>query len=284
MKIKEFYDPETFAFSYILIDEETKNVAIIDSVLNYNYFSGKIKTLFVQEIIDYVTQNNLQVQWILETHIHADHLTAAHFLKQKYPQAKIAIGDGYFQVKEYWSKFFEQEFSSENFDVFFKDGEKFNIGNLEVEVIKTTGHTESCICYKVQDAVFVGDVIFMPDVGTARTDFPGGSSEKSFESIQKIYNLGDDVKIYSAHDYPPQNREIQFSSTVKMQKENNIMVKNSVSKKEFVKNRDEKDKNKEIPRLLYPSLQINLCAGNLKDFAKNGKFFLKLPLDLKELN
>lgn len=282
-QIKEFYDKNTATFSYILYDDEALEAAIIDSVLDFDYFSGKISYESADKLISFVENNDLNVRWILETHIHADHLTAANYLKHKFKNAKTAISEKIVDVLKFWSGFFDDnqmKLDGSDFDMLLGDGEVIRVGNMEVKLMETHGHTPACSCFVVEDCVFVGDVIFMPDVGTARTDFPGGSAEESYESLQKIFALGDNIKIYTAHDYPPNGREISCVSTVLQQKQENILAKSSISKGEFIKIREARDENKEIPRLLYPSLQVNLRAGKFSE-NESGKIFLKLPISKK---
>lgn len=281
MKIESFYHQQTSSWSYVLSDDKTKKCAIIDPVLDYDHFLGKISCLSVQEIIKYITDNNLDVQWILETHIHADHLTASYYLKKKYPQAQTATSDQVTKIIKYWSSFFEENNIAEDgsqFDKLFFDREIFNIGEIEVEFISTPGHTPACGCYKAEDSIFVGDVIFMPDIGTARTDFVGGSANESYNSIQKIFSFGDNMKIYTAHDYPPSSREIACLSTVKEQKANNILANEKITREEFVNLRTKKDENKENPKLLFSSIQFNINAGKYN----NEKRFFKLPISIED--
>ncbi len=281
MQIKEFYDKDTAAFSYIISDEATKDAAIIDSVLNYDHFAARISYESANELIEYIKSNKLNLQWILETHIHADHLTACAYLKKKFPQAKTAIGSKIIDVLKHWAPIFENnaKLDGSQFDKLFNDGEKFKIGQLEVEVMHTPGHTPACACYKINDSIFVGDVIFMPDVGTARCDFPDGSSEKSYDSLQKILALNENTKIYTAHDYPPATRLVACVSTVLEQKKNNILINEKISREEFIEKRNKRDSNLAVPKLLLPSLQVNINAGALPKPSTNGISYIKMPLN-----
>lgn len=282
MKIENFFDKDTATFTYIVSDEKTNKCAIIDSVLNYDMSAGKTSTTSADKIISYVKENNLEVEWILETHAHADHLTASHYLKQKL-DGKIGIGEHIKDVLEFWVPLFnnsnDTKLDGSQFDHLFKDGEKFSIGSLEVDVMHTPGHTPACLSYIIGNSVFVGDTIFMPYVGTARTDFPGGSAKTLYRSIQKLLSLPDDTKIYTCHDYPPKGKNVGYVSTVKEQKENNIMVHQSVSENDYVKARNAKDKGNSVPRLLLPSIQVNLRAGNLGEPENNGIQYIKIPLN-----
>ncbi len=278
MKIKEFYDKKTATFSYVVCDD-LKNCAIIDSVLDYDQFSGKISYESADLIIDYIQKNELKVVWILETHIHADHLTACDYLKQKFIDAKTGIGSRINEVFEHWTKVFNiKNQKNKKFDKLFNDGEKFKIGELEVEVMHSSGHTPACVCYKIEDVIFVGDVIFMPDIGTARTDFPDGSAKELYNSLQKIFALNDDVRIFTAHDYPPSNRQAECVSTVFEQKEGNIMINKNTSMEDFIAKRQARDAKLATPNLLYPSLQVNIFAGKLPEKEENGINYIKIPI------
>ncbi len=276
MKIKEFYDKETATFSYI-VDDGFGVCAIIDSVLDYDQNSGRISHKSTDELISYIEAQNLKVEWILETHIHADHLTAASYLQEKFPHAKIAIGEKIVEVQKYWVEFFdianEVKTDGSQFDKLFKAGEKFKIGALNCEVIYTPGHTPACYCYKIDDAIFVGDLIFMPDVGSARCDFPGGNAREAFFSLQKILSHKDETKLYTAHDYPPQNRQLSCFATIKEQKERNVLINKNVTEEEFVANRQARDTGKPVPKLLLPAIQFNIRAGKIKK-----GFFMKIPV------
>ena len=267
MEIQDFYDKNTSTFSYVVFDEKTKIAAIIDSVLDYDHSLEKISYNAVDEIIKYIESKKLNVEWILETHIHADHLTALNYLKEKFPQAKTAIGEKIIDVQKYWVEFFniahEVEADGSQFDKLFKAGEKFKIGTLDCEAIYTPGHTPSCYCYKMKDAIYVRDQIFMPDIGTARTDFPGGSARESFFSLQKILSYPDETRLYTAHDYPPENRELCCVTTIAEQKARNILINRRVNEEEFVANREARDKGKSAPKLLLPSLRFNISAGKI---------------------
>jgi glyoxylase-like metal-dependent hydrolase (beta-lactamase superfamily II) len=282
MKIQAFFDSNTSTVSYIVIDEETNNCAIIDSVLDYDIFSGRTSTKSADNLIEFVKQNNLQVVWILETHIHADHLTAASYLKEKLG-GKISIGEGIVEVLNYWVKAFnvadEVAVDGSQFDHIFKDGEVFKIGNLEAKFLTTPGHTPACGSYLIGDAVFTGDLMFMPNLGTGRADFPGGDAAQAFDSIQKIFSLADETRIFTAHDYPKEGEEAKWQSTVKEQRANNTFAK-ITNRAEYVTTRQNRDKNLTVPKLLLPSIQVNIRTGKLPKAEDNGVSYLKIPLNL----
>lgn len=281
MKIKDFFDQNTSTFSYVVIDDVTKKCAIIDPVLDYDQFSGKIFYNCADNLIKFIQENNFHLEWILETHIHADHLTSASYIKNKIG-GKIAIGEGIFEVLKYWTKAFniENEVPQDGsqFDHIFKDNENFKIGNLSVKFLTTPGHTPACGSYFVDGDVFVGDLMFMPNLGTGRADFPGGDAKQQFNSIQKIFNLGDDVKIFTCHDYPKEGEKPKFQTTVKDQKENNIFAK-IFDEKEYVKARLERDKKLAVPKLLYPSIQVNIRCGKSPNKEQNQVRYIKIPID-----
>lgn len=278
MRIKHFYDTDTATFTYVVSDDSTSKCAIIDSVLDYDQFSGKISTTSINQVIEYIKAENLSVEWVLDTHIHADHLSGMHHLREIY-KCKSAIGSKITEVSDYWSKVFNITPNLSDFDVLLKDGDTFKIGNLPVRVIHTPGHTPACSCYLVDEKhVFVGDTIFAPQLGTARTDFPGGSAETMYDSIQKLFALADDVKIYICHDYPEAGEAPRPISTVGEQKLNNVLINHAVSKVQYVAMRNQRDVGKAVPRLLYPSIQFNMRAGILPDPESNGKRYMKIPI------
>lgn len=282
MKIQHFYDLETATFTYVVSDETTSKCAIIDPVMGYNISSGKISNTPANEIINYVKENNLLVEWILETHIHADHLTASNYLKEK-TGGRIAIGEHIKEVIEFWSPIFNSTkdvtMDRSHFDHLFKDGEEFSIGDLKVKVIHTPGHTPACCSYLVDDSIFVGDTLFAPRIGTARTDFPGGSASILYNSIQKILSLPDDTKIFIGHDYPAIGKEPQFLCTILEQKKHNILINETVSEEQYVETRNKRDTNKPVPKLLLPSIQVNIRAGKFEEPEENGIQYIKLPLN-----
>jgi glyoxylase-like metal-dependent hydrolase (beta-lactamase superfamily II) len=282
MEIKHFFDQETATFTYVVSDEGALKCAIIDPVLNYNLSAGNISSHSADEVITYINDNNLTVDWILETHAHADHLTASHYLKEKLG-GQIAMGERIDEVIKFWRPVFNAdnypELDSFKFDKLLKNNEVINIGSLEVKVMNTPGHTPACASYLIEDNVFVGDTIFMPDVGTARTDFPGGSAHDLFDSIQKIFALPLETNLYTAHDYPPVGRAACGKSTVGQQRTNNMMIGDETSREQFVGARKAKDKLSDTPKLLLPSIQVNIQAGNLPVAEKNNIRYIKIPVN-----
>ena len=282
MKIENFFDKETATFTYVVSDPATHKCAIIDSVLDYDMNAGKTATVSADKVIAYVSEQELNVEWILETHAHADHLTASHYLREKLG-GKIGIGEHIKEVLKFWVPLFNTEHDTpldgSQFDHLFKDGEAFTIGTIEVKVMHTPGHTPACLTYLMGDAAFVGDTIFMPYMGTARTDFPGGSAQTLYRSIQKLLSLPENTRIFICHDYPPQGQSERYVSTVADQKAGNSMVHDGVSEAEYVAARNAKDVGKAVPRLLLPSIQVNLRAGDLGKAENNGVQYIKIPLN-----
>lgn len=282
MKIQPFFHADTATITYIVTDEETNQCAIIDSVLDYNLQSGKISYESVQQVIDYVHQNHLQVSWILETHVHADHLTASSYLKEKVG-GRIGIGEGIRQVLSHWVPVFnishDTPTDGSQFDHLFKDNETFLIGNMPVTCWKTPGHTPSCVSYLIKDAIFVGDTIFMPYVGTSRTDFPGGDAQILYESIQRILALPDETRVFTGHDYPLDGNLPAWESTVGQQKKENILVHEEITQEQYVQKRNQRDQGKPVPRLIIPSLQVNLRAGKWGIPEENGVHYIKVPVN-----
>jgi glyoxylase-like metal-dependent hydrolase (beta-lactamase superfamily II) len=282
VKIEHFFDKDTATFTYVVSDPATSKCAIIDSVLDYDMNAGKTTTVSADKVIAHVRENNLTVEWILETHAHADHLTASHYLREKLG-GKIGIGEHIKEVLKFWVPLFntanDTSLDGSQFDHLFKDGEVFTIGSIEVKVMHTPGHTPACLTYLIEDAAFVGDTIFMPYVGTARTDFPGGSAQTLYRSIQKLLALPESTRIFTCHDYPPQGQSENYVSTVAEQKAKNSMVHDGVSEAEYVAARNAKDVGKAVPRLLLPSIQVNLRAGDLGKAEDNGVQYIKIPLN-----
>jgi glyoxylase-like metal-dependent hydrolase (beta-lactamase superfamily II) len=282
MKIQHFYDKDTATFTYVLSDDDTKKCAIIDSVMGYDIFSGKTSNAPADLVIDYVTKQNLKVEWILETHAHADHLTASNYIKEKLG-GKIAIGENIKEVIKFWAPIFnttkDTPLDGSQFDHLFKDGEKFAIGNLEVTTMFTPGHTPACVSYLVEDCVFVGDTIFTPKMGTARTDFPGGSAKTLYCSIQKLLSLPNETKIFVGHDYPEEGEGPQFFCTVLDQKKNNILINETISEGQYVEVRNKRDVGKAVPKLLLPSIQVNIRAGKFGLAEDNEVKYIKIPLN-----
>ena len=282
--IKAFFDEATNTVSYIVSDPETKNTVIIDSVLDYDPNSGRTSTRSADQIANYVHDNNLIVLWVLETHAHADHLSAAPYLREKLG-GRIGTGEHIKAVQKVFFSVFDMqqkdiEMASARFDYLFKDGEIFTLGNLAVEVLHTPGHTPACITFVIGDVAFVGDTLFMPDYGTARVDFPGGDAETLYNSIQKIFALPDETRLFMCHDYKAKNRDTYaWETTVKEERENNIHVGKGKSKQDFIDLRTARDKTLGMPKLILPSIQVNIRAGQLPEPNENGIRYLKIPLN-----
>ena len=282
--VKAFLDRDSETFSYVVADLASGGAVIIDPVLDFDYKSGRTSTKSAQEILDYVEQKTFKVEWILETHAHADHLSAAQFFKEKLG-AKIGIGEHIREVQAIFKQIFnlEKEFvpNGSQFDHLFKDGEEFKVGSLSIRVMHTPGHTPADLAYVINGKMaFVGDTLFMPDIGTARCDFPGGSAKILYLSIKKLLSLPTETAIYVCHDYPTQGREHKFKTTVAEQLEYNIHVNSEVSQDIFIQKREARDKTLQMPRLILPSIQVNIRAGQLPPKEDNGQVYLKVPINM----
>ena len=281
-QVKAFFDEATNTISYVVKDPASDACAIVDSVLDIDYAAGRLSYDSADEIIAYVREQGLKVEWIIETHVHADHLSAAPYL-QKELGGKIGIGDQITVVQNTFGKIFnagtEFQRDGSQFDRLFKDGDTYQIGGMTAFAMYTPGHTPACMTHVVGDAAFVGDTLFMPDGGSARCDFPGGSAETLFESIQKVLSLPDETRLFMCHDYGPNGREYQWETTVAEEKANNIHVGGGKSKEDFVKFRTERDAQLDMPRLIIPSLQVNMRAGDMPEAEDNGTTYLKVPLN-----
>ncbi|MBE1295991.1 MAG: MBL fold metallo-hydrolase [Rhodobacteraceae bacterium] len=281
--VKAFFDEATNTVSYVVRDLNGSACAIIDSVLDFDHASGRTDTSSADEIIAWVEAEELKTEWILESHVHADHLSAAPYLQERLG-GKIGIGENITIVQDTFGKVFNEgtEFQRDGsqFDQLFKEGDTFMIGQLRGEVLHTPGHTPACLTYVIGDAAFVGDTLFMPDFGTARCDFPGGSSETLFQSIQKILALPDETRIFVGHDYKAPGRdEYAWETTVGEQKALNIHIGQGKSIEDFVSMRDARDATLDMPRLILPSLQVNMRAGQMPEPDEQGDVFLKLPVN-----
>ncbi len=283
--VRGFLDEATNTITYLVIDPETKAAAIIDPVLDYDHRSGKVNTHSADAILEAARKAAVDVQWILETHAHADHLSAAPYLKQK-TGAKVGIGEHISEVQRIFRAVFNLEDISgdgSEFDHLFTDGEVFPLGTLDVRVMHTPGHTPACISYLIGDAVFVGDTLFMPDYGTARADFPGGSAAQLYQSMQRLLALPPETRVFVCHDYKAPGRdEFAWETTVGAQRDSNIHVGGSVAEADYVKMRNERDAKLAAPVLLLPSIQVNIRAGQLPRAESNGVRYLKVPLRLDQ--
>lgn len=280
--IEMFFDKDSSTFSYVVTDNSTNVAAIIDPVLNYDAAAGAVSTTDADNILAYIAAQNVQVAWILETHAHADHLSAAHYLHSK-TGAPVAIGEGIRKVQHTFKLVFnlnddELQAKGDYFNKLFADNERFNIGNLTAQVINTPGHTNDSVSYLIANNLFVGDSLFMPDSGTARCDFPGGDAHILYRSIQRIYQLPDDTNIFMCHDYQPNGRELRYQTSVAEQKTQNIHVKADTPEQEFVQKREARDKTLAVPRLIYPAVQVNIRGGQLPTAEQNGVSYIKIPL------
>ncbi|MCO7579932.1 MULTISPECIES: MBL fold metallo-hydrolase [Pseudomonas chlororaphis group] len=287
LHVEGFFDAATHTISYLVLDQATQRCALIDSVLDYAPESGRTTTTSADQLIARVNALNAQVDWILETHAHADHLSAAPYLQQQLG-GKIAIGSHIATVQEVFSRLFniadEMARDGSQFDHLFVNEEQFAIGALHCRALHTPGHTPACMTYVISDAretvAFVGDTLFMPDYGTARCDFPGGDARTLFQSINKVLSLPAATLLYMCHDYPPEGREVQFVTTVAEQRAHNVHVRNGISEQEFVVMRGKRDATLSMPTLILPSVQVNIRAGHLPEAEANGTRYLKIPLNL----
>lgn len=283
MNIQHFFDKDSQTFSYVVSDTQTGKAAIIDSVMGFDSTSARTDSRMADEIITYIKNHALSVIWHLETHIHADHLSAASYLKSKLG-GRIAISHRIEAVQSVFKEIYNMDFKHANaamgFDYFFEDDEAFDIGTLSAKAIATAGHTPACMSYLIENAVFVGDTLFMPDYGTARCDFPQGSSKTLYQSIQKLHALPDDTQVFLCHDYLPATRaDFCHKSTIGEQKQHNIHLSATTEQATFIAMRDAKDKTLAMPKLLLPAIQINLLAGNLPPAESNGVHYLKIPIN-----
>ena len=280
-EVKAFFDNDSNTVSYVVTDPATKKAAIIDSVMDFDYASGTISYDHADMIIEYVTTQKLDVEWLIETHVHADHLSASPYIQQKLG-GKLGISDRISEVQKVFGKMFnagtEFERDGSQFDQLFADRDRYKIGELDGIAIATPGHTPACMVHLIGDAVFVGDTLFMPDGGTARADFPGGDARTLYQSIQKILALPDETRMFVCHDYAPNGREFLWETTVGAQRANNIHVGNNASEDGFVEMREKRDASLAMPRLILPSIQVNMRAGHMPDAEENGATYLKVPI------
>ena len=281
-QVHGIFDPATWTVTYVVYAKEGSACVIIDPVLDYDPKSGRTRTDTADKLIKFVEEKKLQVEWILETHAHADHITAAAYLKQKLG-GKTAIGDHIPTLQKVFKGIFnlESDFATDGsqFDHLLKDGEKFHFGDLTVSTLFVPGHTPACVAYQIGDAVFVGDTMFMPDVGTARCDFPGGDAKVLYGSVKKILSLSEKTRLFMCHDYPPNDRPVSFETTVAEQRQKNIHVHDGITEAEFVKMRTQRDATLEMPVLILPSVQVNIRAGEMPPKDDNGIAYLKIPVN-----
>ena len=281
-KIKGFFDKETSTISYVIYDMTSKKCAVIDSVLDFDFSSGTIDYHNAEKIISFIEKMKLDLEWLIETHVHADHLSASPYIQKKLG-GKIGISEKISDIQNIFGKTFnagtEFQRDGSQFDRLFKDNDEYKIGSIKCKVINTPGHTPACTAHVIGNSIFVGDTLFMPDLGSARADFPGGDARELYRSIQKILSYPDDTLIFVCHDYPPTSRTVEWVTTVGEQKKKNIHVKTSIGEDEFVKVREARDKTLNMPKLIIPSIQVNMRAGNLPPAEDNGDVFIKVPIN-----
>lgn len=282
LSVEAFFETSSSTISYVVTEPNGRHCALIDTVLDYEQASGRTSTVSADKIAEHVEARGLTVDWLLETHAHADHLSAARYL-QKRLGGQIAIGAGITEVQSLFKDVFnlEKTFNTDGsqFDHLFADGEIFHIGRQQARVMYTPGHTPACATYIIDDCAFVGDTLFMPDGGTARADFPGGDASTLYQSIQKILELPPTTKVYICHDYQPGGRELAFETTVAEQRQRNIHVGGGTDQGQFVERRTDRDKTLSVPTLLVPSIQVNVRAGDMPPPEDNGTSYLKVPIN-----
>ena len=281
--IESFFDPETWTFTYVVGSDSSGSCIVIDPVLNYDPKSGRTKTQSADKVIAFIKSRDLKLEWILETHAHADHFTAAMHIKDALG-GRVAIGEQVTKVQSVFKGIFNlgDEFkpNGSHFDYLLKDEEMITFGDLSFKAIFVPGHTPACMAYQVEDSIFVGDTLFMPDVGTARCDFPGGDAKTLFKSIKKLLSFPSDIKLFMCHDYPPSDRAVRYQTTVKEQNQFNIHVHQGVHEEEFIQMRTKRDKTLEMPVLILPAIQVNIRAGQMPPSEDNGTSYLKIPINL----
>lgn len=281
LKVQHFYDEKTFTLTYVVFDIETHDAIIVDPVLNYDAAASKMSMESIDKVDKFIKENELKLHYIMETHAHADHLTGSVELKNRYPQAKVAIGKHITAVQSVFKDvFFLRDLATDGsqFDVLLDEENPIKAGSFEIKTIFTPGHTPACSTFQIDDMLFTGDTMFMPDFGTGRCDFPKGSAEDLYDSIQKLYQLPDETRFFTGHDYQPGGRELKFESTIGEAKTQNIQLKGNTSKEEFVKFRTERDATLSVPKLLLPSVQINIDAGRMPKVEENGMSYIKIPM------
>ena len=282
-EIKPFFDAETWTYTYVVSGGKGSPCIVIDSVLNYDPKSGRTSTRSADEVIQFIQSEELKLTWILETHAHADHLTAAPYLQEKLG-GKLVIGNHIASVQSVFKGVFnlDKDFAVDGsqFDHLLKDEETLGFGELSLKALYVPGHTPACMAYEIGDALFVGDTLFMPDVGTARCDFPGGNARTLYQSVQKILSYPKQTKLYMCHDYPPNGRAPECFTTVEAEKSSNIHVHDGISEEQFVQMRTKRDETLQMPTLILPSIQVNIRAGHFPEPEGNGKSYLKIPLNI----
>jgi glyoxylase-like metal-dependent hydrolase (beta-lactamase superfamily II) len=282
-QIKEFFDKNTWTLTYVVWDEKTRDAVVIDPVLDYDAAASKTSEESAKNVIGFLRSKELKLHFILETHAHADHLSGSQIIKREFPDAQIAIGEKITKVQEVFKGVFDlpDDFKTDGsqFDRLLKDGEEFSAGSIKIKTLFTPGHTPACASHYIDGNVFVGDALFMPDYGTGRCDFPAGSADDLYHSVhERLYQLPEDTKVYTGHDYMPNGRPLKFMATIAEEKRDNIQLKEQTTKDSFVRARNERDKTLAAPKLLLPSVQVNIDAGHLPKASKNGKRYLRIPI------
>jgi len=280
--VTAFFDEPTNTVSYVVKDPGSKACAVVDSVMDIDYAAGRITSASADRIVEFIQQHGLTLEWLIETHVHADHLSAAPYIQAKLG-GKIGIGDKICVVQDVFGKIFNEgtEFQRDGsqFDRLFTDGDEYAIGTMRCVAMATPGHTPACMTHVMGDAAFVGDTLFMPDGGTARADFPGGDARELFHSIQRVLSLPDDMRLFMCHDYAPNGRAYQWETNVAQEKRDNIHVREGITEDEFVALRTARDKTLGMPKLIIPSIQVNMRAGEMPPADEAGKVFLKVPIN-----
>ena len=279
LNVKEFFDKVTNTLTYIVYDVVSKDAIIIDPVLDYDQASSKVSFVSIGKLESFIKDNNLTPLASLETHAHADHLSAGFELRKRFPNLKIGVSEKISRVQELFAPVFNCNIESNTFDLYLKDDESITFGNLKFKIIQTPGHTPACASFLIDNLVFTGDSLFMPDFGTGRCDFPAGSAVNLYHSVHtKLYSLPNETIVFTGHDYMPNDRDLKFQTTIGVSKSENIHIKENTDLKDFVEFRTSRDKKLSPPKLLLPSIQVNINAGKLPDAESNGKSYLKIPL------
>ncbi len=280
--VQAFYEKSSGTISYVVQDPSSKNCAVIDSVLNFDFSSGRTSTESADEIIRYIEHKKLELEWIIETHVHADHLSAAPYIQEKIG-GKIGIGEKIILIQDQFGKIFNEgtrfQRDGSQFDRLFKDGDQYSIGSMNARTMHTPGHTPACMVHIIEDAAFVGDTLFMPDGGTARADFPGGDARDLYRSVKRVLELPSETRLFICHDYGPGGRDAAWETTVGEQKEKNIHVRDGVTEDEFVEMRETRDSTLSMPKLIIPSIQVNMRAGEMPEKEDNGVNYIKIPIN-----
>lgn len=281
-KLEVFFDQDTYTLTYLVYDHKTKDALLIDPVWDYDPAASKVSEKSVQRVLDFIKSHDLHLHYVLETHAHADHLSGASRIKDYLPHVKIAIGENITKVQELFKDIFNLKnlnTKGSQFDILLNEKDVLSAGSIQVKTIFTPGHTPACSSYLIDDLLFTGDALFMPDYGTGRCDFPAGSAKELYHSVhEKLYKLPDETKVLTGHDYQPNGRKLKYESTIGESKRENIQLKESTSEQDFVEFRKKRDATLAAPRLLLPSIQVNINTGQLPEKEDNGISYLKIPV------